>query len=70
VAFVVDDEIWDKPHSLMIFGKADIFFPETPEFEEIFELLCQRYPPEREYRSPKSRIVRIIPDKLVYWKKQ
>ncbi|MHA1712688.1 MAG: pyridoxamine 5'-phosphate oxidase family protein [Candidatus Ranarchaeia archaeon] len=70
VAFVVDDDIWDKPHSLMIFGRVEVFHPGTSKFEQIFERLCEKYPPEREYRSPKSRMVRIVPEKVVYWKKE
>ncbi len=70
IAFVVDDEIWDRPHSLMIFGRTEVLFPGTAEFDRIFELLCVRYPPERDYESPRSRIVRIVPERIAYWKKE
>ncbi len=69
IAVVADDNVWNPTKAIHIRGRIEILFPGSAEYVEIFDLLCERYPPERGYESPKSRIIKIIPERLNYWKK-
>ena len=69
IAVVSDDNVWNPTKAVHIRGRVEILFPGTPEYTEIYGLLCDRYPPERGYDSPKSRVVKIIPERLNFWKK-
>ena len=40
-----------------------------PEFEGAFERMCEKYPRERQYKSAKSRVIHIIPQRVAYRKK-
>ena len=67
VALVVDNQDWERPSHVMVSGSAEVLDQDHPEYRGYFEGLVEKYPQEKEYDSPRSRIIRVTPKKTAHY---